>query len=177
LYEGDYKALGELQKWAGEAGLAILILHHTRKAESEDPIDGVSGTLGLAGCGDTIVILARSGKGPTLWLRGRDVEEQEQALLFNKATCRWTIVGEAEEVHRSETRQKILTALNDVSLCKEALSPKEIAALTYVSENTVNQRLIGMVRDGEIIKVFKGGYISASRADLVDVYSDKSRKP
>ena len=46
-YEGDYRALGELQKWAGEAGLGVLILHHTRKMESEDPIDSVSGTLGL----------------------------------------------------------------------------------------------------------------------------------
>jgi RecA-family ATPase len=65
-YEGDYRALGELQKWAGEAGLGVLILHHTRKMESEDPIDSVSGTLGITGCVDTVAVLARTGKGTTL---------------------------------------------------------------------------------------------------------------
>jgi AAA domain len=176
-YEGDYRALQELQKWAGETGMGMLILHHTRKMESDDPIDSVSGTLGLAGCVDTVAVLARTGKGTTLYIRGRDVEEQEKAIVFNKETCRWTILGEADEVQRSETRQKILTLLDDVSLVKEALGPKEIALQTYVSENTVNQRLIGMLHDQEIIKVIRGGYISAKRADLLDVYRHKKRKP
>jgi hypothetical protein len=121
-------------------------------------------------------VLARTGKGMTLYIRGRDVEEQEKAITFNKSNCRWTILGDAEEVHRGDTRQKILTLLNDVSLVKEALGPKEIAVRTYVSENTVNQRLIGMLADGEIVKVFKGGYVSATRSDLVGVYSRKKRK-
>jgi 5S rRNA maturation endonuclease (ribonuclease M5) len=167
LYEGDYKALAELQKWAGEAGLAILILHHTRKMESEDPIDGVSGTLGLAGCVDTIVILARSSKGPTFWLRGRDVEEQERAMLFNKATCRWTIRGEAEEVHRSDTRQKILTLLNDVRKVSVPLGPSEIAKQTDTTEDLVNKTLARMVEDDEIIRVSRGRYVSAARPDLL----------
>jgi hypothetical protein len=176
-YEGDYRALQELQKWTGEVGLGALILHHTRKMESDDPIDSVSGTLGLAGCVDTVAVLARTGKGTTLYIRGRDVEEQEKAIVFNKETCRWTILGEAEEVQRSQTRQKILTLLDDVSLVKEALGPKEIALQTYISENTVNQRLIGMLRDEEIIKVIRGGYISAKRPDLIRMYSHKNRKP
>jgi hypothetical protein len=175
-YEGDYRALQELQKWTGEVGIGALILHHTRKMESDDPIDSVSGTLGLAGCVDTIAVLARTGKGTTLYIRGRDVEEQEKAIAFNKSSCRWTILGEAEEVQRSDTRQAILTILNDISLVSEPLGPKEIALQTYVPENRVNQRLIGMVRDGEIIKVSRGGYISASRADLVAVYVHKKRK-
>jgi len=175
-YEGDYRALQELQKWTGETGLGALILHHTRKMESEDPIDSVSGTLGLAGCVDTVAVLARTGKGTTLYIRGRDVEEQEQAIVFNKDTCRWTILGEAEEVHRSDTRRAILTLLNDVSLATEPLGPKDIALQTYVPENRVNQRLIGMLRDGEIIKVSRGGYVSASRHDLVSMYLHKKRK-
>jgi AAA domain len=176
MYEGDYRALGELQKWAGQAGLGVLILHHTRKMESEDPIDSVSGTLGITGCVDTVAVLARTGKGVTLYIRGRDVEEQEKAITFNNETCRWTIMGDAEEVHRSDTRQAILTILNDVSLVSEPLGPKDIALQTYVPENRVNQRLIGMVRDGEIIKVSRGGYVSASRSDLVSVYLHKKRK-
>src|SRR5262249_44412165 len=114
-YEGDYRALQELQQWTGDAKFGGLILHHTRKAESDDPIDAVSGTLGLAGCVDTVAILNRSTKGPTLYIRGRDVDEQEKALHFNKSNCRWTILGEATEIHQAQSRNKIVTYLTHVT--------------------------------------------------------------
>jgi hypothetical protein len=85
-------------------------------------------------------------------------------------------MGEAEEVHRSDTRRAILTLLNDVSLVSEPLGPKDIALQTYVPENRVNQRLIGMRKDSEIIKLSHGKYISANRSDLVSVYVHKKRK-
>jgi RecA-family ATPase len=44
-YDGDYKALVELQKLANEKHFAAVVLHHTRKAESDTPIDAISGTL------------------------------------------------------------------------------------------------------------------------------------
>jgi 5S rRNA maturation endonuclease (ribonuclease M5) len=166
-YEGDYRALQELQKWTGEAGLGALILHHTRKMESEDPVDSVSGTLGLAGCVDTVAVLARTGKGTTLYIRGRDVEEQEKAIVFNKSNCRWSIMGEADEVHRTQTRNRILTLLGDVRKVSGAMTPKEIAAETDMSEDLVSKTLARMIEDGEIIKVSRGLYVSASRSDLL----------
>jgi AAA domain/Toprim-like len=169
-YEGDYRALQELQKWAGEAGLGILILHHTRKMESEDPIDSVSGTLGLAGCVDTVAVLARTGKGTTLYIRGRDVEEQEKAISFNKSNCRWTILGEAEEVYSSDSRQKIVTFLNAVTTCHDAVSPKDLADVCDMNEPLVRKALGRMRSDGEILKVSRGRYISAGRDDLASLY-------
>jgi 5S rRNA maturation endonuclease (ribonuclease M5) len=169
LYEGDYRALTELQSWANEAGIGVMILHHTRKMESEDPIDSVSGTLGLTGCVDTVSVLARTPKGTTLYIRGRDVEEQEKAIAFSKSTCRWSIQGNAEEVHQSEIRAKIVTTLSDVTLASQPMSPKEIAEHCDVKEENVRQRLPGMLRDGQIIKVSRGFYIASSRADLLSV--------
>src|SRR5262249_51214474 len=138
----------------------------TRKMESEDPVDSVSGTLGLTGCADTIAVLARGNKGTTLYIRGRDVDEQEKALTFNKENCRWTILGEAEEVHRSETRRKIVTALNEAS---SPMGPKDIAAQSDISETLAKKTLSRMLKDGEIIKVSRGEYISAGRTDLLPV--------
>jgi hypothetical protein len=166
LYDGDYRALAELQSWSGQAGIAVIVLHHTRKMESDDPIDSVSGTTGLTGCVDTIVVLARSNKGTTLYLRGRDVGEQEKALLWNKDTCRWTILGEADEVHRSDSRRKILTLLDDVSLVSVPIGPQEIAKQTDTSEDLVNKTLQRMVSDAEIIRIGRGRYSSASRPNL-----------
>ena len=59
-YAEDYDALQHLQRLAGEEGIAVVILHHTRKMEADDPLDQVSGTLGLVGSADTTLVLDRS---------------------------------------------------------------------------------------------------------------------
>ena len=110
-YDGDYRALLDAHRLANEKGFAILVLTHTRKQakqEDDDPLDAISGTLGQVGCADTGLILARGSKGATLYARGRDIEEVEHAVLFNKDTCRWNILGEASKFSRSDTRKKIL---------------------------------------------------------------------
>jgi hypothetical protein len=165
-YEGDYRALQELQHWTGDARFGALILHHTRKAESDDPIDAVSGTLGLAGCVDTVAILNRSTKGPTLYIRGRDVDEQEKALHFNKSQCRWTIIGDAAEVHQTQSRNKIVTYLTDVTRCHEAVGPEKIAQECEMRSDLVRKTLARLVEDGEIIKEKRGLYVAAGRSDL-----------
>jgi hypothetical protein len=164
LYDGDYRALRELHAWSNEIGIAVLVLTHTRKMEADDPIDTISGSLGLAGCADTSAILARTQKGTTLYLRGRDVEEQEYAVLFNAETCRWTIQGDAAEVQRSYARGQILTALTEAT---DLMTPVDLTAVTGLTRNIVDQRLHHMVRDGEIIKVSRGRYAHAQRTDLI----------
>jgi len=75
LYDADYRALVALHRLAAERSIAVLVLHHTRKTEADDPLETISGTLGLAGCADTALVLARSTGGATLYARGRDIEE------------------------------------------------------------------------------------------------------
>jgi len=43
------------------------------------------------------------------------VEEIEKAVQFNKATCRWTIMGEATEVRRTDERTEILAELRQAT--------------------------------------------------------------
>jgi hypothetical protein len=44
LYEADYEALAGLAQLAGELGLAIVVVHHTRKMASDDLMETVSGS-------------------------------------------------------------------------------------------------------------------------------------
>lgn len=173
LYDGDYKALTEMHAWANERGIAVIVLHHTRKMEAEDPLDSVSGSLGLTGCADTTMILARNGQGTTLYLRGRDIEEAEHAIMFDAGACRWMILGDASEVHRSDSRQAILTVLADAT---DLMSPNEIAAGTRLTRNNVDQLLFRMVSDGEVIKPSRGHYVSAKRQDLIPLKIPKNKK-
>jgi hypothetical protein len=160
LYDGDYKALRELHDWANEVGIAVLVLHHTRKMEADDPIDTISGSLGLAGCADTNVILSRGGKGTTLYIRGRDVEEQEHAVTFSAETCRWTILGDAAEVHQTYTRGKLSVALQEAN---KPMSPADLIVATGLSKQNVDTTLHRMVKDGKIVRLSRGMYALANR--------------
>ena len=164
-YDGDYRALRELHEWANSKGIAVLVLRHTRKQESDDPMDSISGTLGLVGCADTGCVLARSSNGGfTMYIRGRDVEEQELAVEFKKDCCRWTILGEASDVHRSSAASKILNTLADA---KQLLSPKDIRTATGLTASAVDQQLLRMVDKGEVRKVGRGLYATPERAEIL----------
>jgi len=58
-YQNDHDALAGLQKLADELGIAVIVNHHDRKMDAEDIFDTISGTLGLTGAVDTILVLSR----------------------------------------------------------------------------------------------------------------------
>ena len=155
-YTEDYDSLTKLHRFANERGIATLVLHHTRKMEADDPVDTVSGTLGLAGCADTILVLARTSKGTTLYVRGRDVEEAEHAIDFQKETCRWTILGDAAAIRRSAERQAIVDALANST---ESMGPSEIASATGMKNPNVRFLLHKMMTDGEVKQEGRGRYV------------------
>src|SRR5262249_48543664 len=139
-YAADYRAIEGLQKLAGEYQVGIVLNHHLRKASSEDDaFDDVSGTLGLTGAADTIIIMKRMAGMVKIFVRGRDIEEQEYAADFNKQTCRWRLVGEADEVFRSEQRQAIATALKEA---KRPMSVAEVMAATERHDRHATQVLL-----------------------------------
>lgn len=164
-YEADYAAVGELKALADEHGIAIVLVHHLRKMDAEDPLDSVSGTTGLTGAVDTVIVLITGGaQGTKLYGRGRDLEEVDQAMQFDKETCRWRVLGEAGEVRRSNERGVILDVLR---AAVAPMRPKEIAEASGGKQNNVKQLLTKMALDDEVIQLPDGrGYIHPSRTDL-----------
>jgi len=51
-------------------------------------------------------------------------------------------------------------------LVSEPIGPKLIAKQTDMAEDLANKTLGRMMEDGEVIKVKRGLYVAASRADL-----------
>jgi hypothetical protein len=155
-YDLDYQSIAGLQDLARNRGIAILVIHHTRKADADDAFDTVSGTLGLTGAADAILVLQKRSGSFTLHARGRDIEESETALQFNKDTCRWTILGSAAEVHRSNERSRIASALTDAA---DGLGVKEIMSIAeFDSRSAVDMLLCRMVKDGEVERLGRGLY-------------------
>jgi hypothetical protein len=162
-YSEDYESLAALHRLASVKAVSIIVLHHTRKMEADDAVDTISGTLGLAGCADTAVVLNRTSQGTTLYVRGRDIEEAEHAISFDKHSCRWTILGNASDVQRSDQRGRILEALLEAG---DALSPDEIARAAGMVRNNVDRLLGKMVADGEIQKLGRGRYYHPAHEKL-----------
>jgi hypothetical protein len=171
-YTEDYESLVELHRLANEKNASIIDLHHTRKMEADDPVDTVSGTLGLAGCADSVLILGRTSAGTTLYVRGRDIEEAEHAVTFDKINCRWTILGSAADVHRSNERGKILNVLFEAI---ELLGPQQIADIGRMKCDNVRYHLGQMVPSGEVMKAARGLYYHPDRSEFREESSRASR--
>ncbi|KXF79482.1 recombinase A [Paramesorhizobium deserti] len=153
-YEADYAALSPLQKWAGEHRVAVVVVTHVRKMEASDPLEMISGTNGLTGAADSILVLNRDTDGPKLYGRGRDIEELEKALRFDNG--KWSVLGDADDVKRSAERRAVLAALDDAI---SPMSPAEIAKVIGKPKGNLNVLLTKMVKDGEAIKVAYGLYM------------------
>jgi hypothetical protein len=160
-YESDYATFAPLQAWAMEHSMAVVALHHTRKAGADDPLEALSGSNGLSACADTTLVLDRGSNGLTLYVRGRDVEEKETALNFIGGL--WNVTGEASYVRRSSERGNILGALGDAT---EPMSPTEIADVTAMKSGNVRKLLHAMAKAGEVNKIKRGLYVAAARSEV-----------
>jgi hypothetical protein len=155
-YADDYAAALELRKLANEFGVAIVLVHHLRKADSDDAFDTVSGTLGLTGAPDSVLVLKRDTTGTiVLHGRGRDLTEIERAMTFDKQGCTWRIVGEADQVRRSTERTTILQAMEEAG---EPVSPKDIADASGMKPVNVRKLLGKLVKEGVVEKARYGKY-------------------
>jgi hypothetical protein len=157
-YAADYEAVGQLQTLASKYGVAIIIVHHDRKAGADDVFDTISGTQGLTGAADTIAIMKRDGRGVTLYVRGRDVEESETAIQFQKDSCRWTMLGEAAEIYKTKERAKVIAALKASPKGEPMKVAEIIIAAGIESRNAADTILHRMVEDGEIVRPGRGLY-------------------
>lgn len=155
LYEQDYKSIQALSKLASSTGLAVVLVHHTRKTIGIDRLDSVSGSTGLTGAMDTVMVLDKADGLVTLYGRGRDVEEIDIALSFDAVSCRWTKVGDPEALKRSAQRTAVVNLLDEnVS----GMAPKDIAAALDLTNDQARQLLRRMADDGDIEKLAHGVY-------------------
>lgn len=157
-YDADYAAVLALRTLASEHGLAVVVVHHLRKAAADDPFDTVSGTLGLSGAPDTILVLKHDSGGSgaiVLHGRGRDLAEIEKALSFSRDACTWTIAGELPDVRSSGARRDIVAAMREID---EPASAREIAACTRMKTPNVQRMLQRLVSDGAVKRLQRGKY-------------------
>jgi hypothetical protein len=171
-YEVDYEAAGGLKTVADRHNVGILVLHHTKKGETIDPLEGVSGTMGISGAADTTLVLkrARGQEKADLFITGRDVEERTLALKFDDMG--WKLEGDAEEVRRSDSRNAVLQAIEAAGY---PMTPKEIAEYMERPRGTV-RRLVSELVKGKLLTPLEGDrYITANRENIANIANRANR--
>ena len=98
-YSSDYKELSVMKALADKLGIAIVLVHHTRKCSDSDPFNMISGSTGLSGCVDGSMVLIESKRGSRkakLHCVGRDIENQEINGVFESS--RWKVSDDIKNV-------------------------------------------------------------------------------
>ena len=158
IYDADYEALQAMQRIAGDHGVPVLVVHHTRKMAAVDPVDEVSGSTGLSGGADGILVLKRDrGKADAyLHVTGREIEEEaELALTWDANLASWALAGDADEYRLSEERRAIVKALGRAYA---PMSPKDLAEALDKSPGSVKVLLGEMVKAGQVANPSYGKY-------------------
>lgn len=99
-YANDYRDISVLKALADKHHIAILLIHHLRKMNDDDPMNMISGTTGISGATDSNFVLKerRRGSGEaTLYCTGRDIEYRELPLVFDKSGYTWRLTEPVEE--------------------------------------------------------------------------------
>ena len=146
-YDADYAAVGRAKRLADNYGIAVVLVHHVRKAGAEDFLAEVSGTNGIAGAADTTLVLrrARGQADGVLHVTGRDVDEAEYALLFDPDCGAWKLLdGPAQEHQTTDTRAAILRHLRE----HPGTGPRAIAEATGLGEPNVKATCRRMHTEG-----------------------------
>lgn len=100
-YECDYRTGQDLKKFAEERHLAIVVVTHTTKMiHMEDQMSDVSGTNGVTGAADAVVVLnkeKRTAKEAKMFISGRKVRQSMHNITFDDKACQWKYMGVAED--------------------------------------------------------------------------------
>lgn len=120
-YASDYEIITKLKSFADKYNIGILVVHHTRKMESSDTFDMISGTQGLLGAADGAFVLQkekRTENKAVLDISGRDQQDQKLHLKFDVERCVWELEKAETELWKAppepllEAVSRVLTLEN-----------------------------------------------------------------
>jgi AAA domain len=181
-YSRDYRVGGVLKRLVDEQpGSALVVNHHDRKAGAEDFVDKVSGTNGLAGAADTIIVLARQRHSDdgTVEVTGRDVSEGRYAVTFDGKRGLWSLAGGTLAAAATEASTRRLA---------EGLDERSRNVLAYVADHPNGVRFADVQRDlgeaearylsrlheaGRIDRPSRGLYVALSEMSVLSGPTDQ----
>lgn len=149
-YANDYEVITKFKEFSDRTGICILIVHHTRKMESSDSFEMISGTNGQLGAADGAFMLykkKRTDREAVLDIVGRDQQDQELTLERDLSTCVWNLTKAEIEIFKpkpDEVLELITRFVKEVNIF-EGIASELIEAIpeleSLISANALVRRL------------------------------------
>lgn len=114
-YSSDYEIVTKLKAFSDRYDVCVLVVHHTRKLESEDSFDMISGTTGLLGAADGAFIMHKKKRTENIAVMdivGRDQPDQELTIEFDRERCIWKFQKAETELWK-QPPNPLLEAINE----------------------------------------------------------------
>jgi len=167
-YDRDYAAVTRAKAIADAYGVAVVVVHHTRKMAGEDFVAEVSGTFGISGAADAVISLKRM-RGTAdgiLYVTGRDIEENQHALSFSADLGSWQLLDTPiAEIGMGDTRLAVLHYVRD----HPGTRPKEISDDLGLDYELTKKTCARMVKDDQLDTDGKGRYFVPYARDSAPV--------
>jgi hypothetical protein len=159
-YHSDYDFVHPISQFGRDTDTSVLLVHHLNKIQNGDELDKVSGSTGMTGAVENVMMLdrARGETKATLSVRPREGPDEDFDLDFSGHVLTWCVVeecitGDSYEPE-SEARREIWNYLCD-ALTTDGDNQrrlKEIAEGVGKSTDNVSKRLADMKQNGAPIK-------------------------
>jgi hypothetical protein len=146
-FDADYNAFDLLHQLTNaRPGLCIDVIHHSRKMRGEDPLDDISGTLGLSAAIDAYCVLRPDGDDMAMHVGGRLWDRDEHAYTLARAPGeRWALMGE-----RTGHSPEQLETLTAVRAAPDGLTAQTHGEQLGISRQAAWLRLRLLAERGEI---------------------------
>ena len=161
-YAASYGEMIKLKEIADRQGTAIVLLHHTRKGNGDGILDSVAGSVGFTAAVDNVLILTK-GTGQAdafLHITGRDLQDMDLALRFDRDERSFVLLGSSEEYRMSEQRKAVLDILIEAGV---PLKLSEIATAMKKNVTALSNLLKALTKEGQVKKVQYGVYQIAKK--------------
>jgi hypothetical protein len=184
-YGRDYRIGGALKRVVdNHPGASLINVHHDRKAASEDFVDSVSGTNGLAGAADAVIVLNRKrySDDGLLKVTGRDIVEDEYAVTAHGGT-HWQLDGDTlDEAAQCASVRKSTMYLGErsteivayVAEHPEGVRAKDVSDALELPD--ARRYLSRLAEAGRIAKKERGLYTAPTPVSLVPLSHSYTHK-
>ena len=109
-YETDYRTGRDLKEFAEKKNIAIVVVTHTTKMRYiDDDMANVSGTNGVTGAADAVIVLGkekRTDLDAKMFITGRKVRQTMHDIKFDDEKCQWGYVGLSEVKDKDRREQE-----------------------------------------------------------------------
>ena len=183
-YAADYHDIGLLKAIADKHGICILLIHHLRKQNDNDPMNMVSGTTGITGAVDTSFVLIETKRGSskaTLYCTGRDIEYRKIEIAQDKENHCWTVKSGSLENPNVLLDNMVRVFTDYIKTQKEFTgSPTELAKNIADSTGycftvaTLSKKLLQSKHELEQLGIVYSSKSSNSKRTVTAIYRDGS---